>query len=125
MDTQQIHAACTEAGIAPEAVDAVRQIVQAHFGDALVKPADLTAFLRTIPVWEKLGMDKAQWDKMPATWRLAQGRAQQPPPGTRRPTTRHLTAEELERLQYLSRHERHERGRQLQHTPLPKQPSEP
>jgi hypothetical protein len=122
MDTAQIHAACTEAGIAPEAIEATTARVRVHFASSTPKPADLTAYLATLPVWERIGMDKAQWDLMPATWRLAQGWAHQPPPVKRRPETRELTAEELASLKGLAFHEFHERGRQMQQTPLPPQP---
>jgi hypothetical protein len=121
MDIPQIHAAAVQCGIAPEALDLVIARVQAHFGDATPKPADLAAFLTGLPVWEKLGMDKATFDGMPMTWRLAQGWAHQAPPVSRRPETRVLTAEELSSLKGLAWAEYLTRGREMQQTPRPQQ----
>jgi hypothetical protein len=122
MDIQQIHAACTQAGIAPEAIEAIAARVRAHFAGSTPKPADLTAYLTGLSVWEKLGMDKATFDGMPMTWRLAQGWAHQAPPVSRRPETRILTAEELASLKGLGWAEYLARGREMQQTPRPQQP---
>jgi hypothetical protein len=125
MDTHQIHAAAGAAGIAPEAFDHVAAKVRAHFADGTPpKPADLAAFLTALPVWEKLGMDKATFDGMPMTWRLAQGWAHQAPTVSRRPETRVLTAEELSSLKGLAWAEYLTRGRAMQQTPLGSGPDE-
>jgi hypothetical protein len=118
METPHIHAAARQCGIAMEALDQVTAKVQAHFGDSTPKPADLAAFLTALPVWEKLGMDKATFDGMPMTWRLAQGWAHQAPTVSRRPEMRVLTAEELSSLKGLAWAEYLTRGRAVQQTPL-------
>jgi hypothetical protein len=122
MTPEQIHEAARLQGIAPPALDQVSTLVQSHFGDGPVKPADLAAYLATLPVWTKIGMDHATFAAMPAAWRLDQGRAFQAPPPPRRPVLRTLTSEELATLEGLPRHERHERGRAMQQTPAPPEP---
>src|SRR4029450_13747538 len=122
MQTEQIHAAAVQCGIAPEAFDLVTTRVQTHFGDSTPKPADLAAYLTGLPVWEKLGMDKATFDGMPMTWHLSQGWAHQAQPVSRRPETRILTAEELASLKGLAWAEYLTRGPQMQQTPRPQQP---
>ena len=103
MDTQQIHATAQQCGIPPEALDHVTGTVLAHFGDSTPKPAELVSFIAALPVWTKVGMTYEAFDKMPPTWRSAQGWAHQAPPVSRRPDTRILTAEELQTLEGLSR----------------------
>src|SRR4029453_2764091 len=98
MDTQHIHAPAAQAGIVPEALDQVTAKGQAHFGGDQVKPADLAAYLTALPVWEKVGMDYATFEKMPPTWRMAQGWLHQALPVSRRPESRVLSAGELEGL---------------------------
>ena len=124
MNIPQIHAAAVQCGIAPEALDLVIARVRAHFGESTPKPADLDQYIGTLPVWEKLGMDKATFDGMPMTWRLAQGWAHQTPPGPRRPDTRVLSAEELASLKGLAWAEYLTRGRAMQQTPLGSGPDE-
>ena len=117
MDIPQIHAAAVQCGIAPEALDLVIARVRAHFGESTPKPTDLDQYIGTLPVWEKLGMDKATFDGMPMTWRLAQGWAHQTPPVSRRPDSRVLTAEELKTIEGLAWVERMTQARALQQTP--------
>jgi hypothetical protein len=117
METSQIHAACTQAGIVPEALDVVTARVRAHFGDSPVRPADLTNYLASLDVWVKLGMTYEAFATMPPTWRIAQGWAHQPPPVSRKPDSRSLTAEELRTIEGLAWAERMTRGREMQQTP--------
>lgn len=119
MDHRQIHAVCTAAGIAPEALDLVTSTVQAHFAGSDPKPADVAAYVSALPVRTKVGLSQQDFYAMPATWRSAQGWAHQAPAASRKPDSRPLTAEELEGLKGLSWAEYYTRGRQLQQTPKP------
>jgi hypothetical protein len=138
MDHAAIDAVAKQAGVLEEAFPDVRARVQAHFAGQDPSPQAvqqwLTETLKSAaphlyrqgpqPVWEALGLSKQAFDQMPPAWRLAQARAQQPlttTPHARRPTSRTLTAEELDSIKDLPWHERHTRGRQLQQTPPPGQ----
>jgi hypothetical protein len=119
METQQIHAAATQAGIPVEALDHVVRTVQAHFEGRQVKPAELAAYIQSLPVWTKIAMSYEAFEKMPPTWRAAQGWLYQPPPVSRKPDSRILTAEELETLKGLAWAERVTQGRAMQQSPPP------
>jgi hypothetical protein len=75
------------------------------------------------PLWEVLNLTQEQFMRYPPSWRLAQARQHQPLPSAdahpRRPTTRPLTAEELQSLEGLDRHTRLTRARQMQQSPRP------
>jgi hypothetical protein len=85
METQRIHAAALKHGVAVQALDGVTASVQAHFGDETPRPVDLASFIAVLPTWDKIGMPKEQFDLMPVSWRLSQGRAFHPPVERHRP----------------------------------------
>jgi len=85
VDTRVIHEAARARGIVPEALDTVTATVQAHFGENNPKPADLDAYLLALPTWDKLGMTREAFDRMPVEWRLTQGRSFQPRVQRQRP----------------------------------------
>jgi hypothetical protein len=91
MQIEQIHAVAIARGVTPQALGAVTAKVQAHFGDRNPPPPELEAYIANCPVWEKLGMDQATFDGMPAAWRLEQAEAYRPLPVQRRPQYRLAT----------------------------------
>jgi len=121
MTTQEIHDAALAQGIAPQALAQVTAQVQAYFGDGTPTPAAVAQFLTALPVWDKLGMTQEAFLAMPGTWRMDRGRDFAPPPVSRRPTMRALTAAELAELERtgLTGAARIERARQMQQTPVP------
>jgi hypothetical protein len=126
-----------DAGCRPEATEDVVRRCATKFAGETPSPAVVTQWLRTTlraaaphlfrapeTLWDKLGMDQATFDAMPPAWRLGQAMAEQArvtTPHPRRPVSRNLTAAELDSIQHLPFHERHEAGRKLQQTPLPQQ----
>jgi hypothetical protein len=81
MDTAQVHEVALRLGILPQALDQVAAKVQAHFGGVSnPRPADVEAYVASLSVWDKLGMEKAAFDAMPVTWRKTQGEAHQGQP---------------------------------------------
>jgi hypothetical protein len=137
MPHDQIDALARQAGCLPEAVPDIRARVQAHFPEADVSPQAVERWLvQTLkaekpelfsgpqPLWTQLGLDKATFDQMPASWRLAQAHQQTPPtttPHPNRPVYRHLTSAELAELDGLglTGAARHEWARARQQTPAP------
>lgn len=127
METQRIHEIALGLRIVPQALGGVTARVQAHFAGSAPTPAAVEQFLTALPVWTKVGMDEATFDRMPATWRLDQARSFAPPPQSRRPVLRPLTPQELATLdertaqEHWSQAERTEQGRLIQQSPLPPQ----
>ena len=121
METQQIHEMALGLHIVPQALGGVTARVQVHFAGSTPTPAAVEQFLTALPVWTKVGMDEATFDRMPATWRMDQARSFAPPPPPRRPVTRALTTEELAALdaEHLPWAERTEKARVMQQTPAP------
>jgi hypothetical protein len=67
MTHDQISAAAVQCGIPPEALDAVVSTVRTHFGSETVKPAELAAYIQSLPVWTKIAMSYEAFEKMPPT----------------------------------------------------------
>ena len=85
MDTTRIHEAALKQGIVAQALDTVTETVQAHFAGSTPTPADVDTYLRALPTWDKLGMTREAFDRMPVDWRLTQGRIFQPRVQRQRP----------------------------------------
>lgn len=122
MTTEHIREVALKLGVTPEGLDQITARVRAHFGDQTPPPAALEVYIAACPVWDKLGMDKATFDRMPPAWRLTQGQAfQSAPVHARRPVMRDLTPAELAQLQSenLDRSRYVEKARALQQTPAP------
>jgi hypothetical protein len=84
METQRVHDAALKRGAAPQALDAITARATAHFGGTDPSPAELDAFLTTLPTWDLHAMTQDAFYDMPATWRSAQWYQQHPPAERRR-----------------------------------------
>ena len=104
MDTQQLRAIAEQKGVEPKALDDVTTKILVHFAGQNPPPAEVAAYIDSLYVWDKIGMDKATWDRMPVTWRLEQGERFQAPVD-RRATPRHWTTEDLKAVEGKSVHE--------------------
>jgi hypothetical protein len=80
MTHEQIHAAATQAGIAPQALAQVVAQTQAHFTGATPRPVDVAQFLASLPVWEKAGIDYAVFEKLHPNTRRDVHRTHNPTP---------------------------------------------
>jgi hypothetical protein len=119
MEVQQIHTVALARGCMLASLDEVTRQTQAHFAGTQPKPADIEAYIDSLPVWDKIAMDRGEFLSMPPDWRLSQARSFQPRPQSRRPVMRNLSAQELDSIKDLPFHERMTQGRELQQSPAP------
>jgi hypothetical protein len=134
MNHDEIDALARKAGCLPDAVQDIKSRVLARFAGEEPAPATVEQWVRslarTVPhlfppaqtLATRLGMTDEQFNKMPATWRLEQGRSEQTPvtkPHVLRPVTRNLTEAESAALdaEQLSWWDRLAKARQMQQTP--------
>src|SRR4029453_16910288 len=123
-----------QAGCLPEAVVDIKARVLARFAGEEPTQADVEQWVRSLAksvphlfppaqtLAARLGMTEETFNKMPATWRLEQGRSEQTPgtkPNVFRPLTRNLTRAELAALdaEQLSWWDRLAKARAMQQTP--------